>query len=144
MSQRLGTPIEALKASAAVVALTSPTGNGAILTLPTQQWCLLVSLYFQWVAAAGGASRTIGVLVKDAAGNIVWQTPLATGLAGAATLNGYLGGAVPISNNAGPPITFYAPIPFEFAIPPACTVEVIDTAAVSTSDTCLITAVVSV
>jgi len=37
--------------------------------------------------------------------------------------------------------TFYSPIPLEFRFPPGCTVEVIDNAAISTTDTCQINAV---
>jgi len=47
MSARLGTPIEANRATAAVVAVTNPTGNAAVLVLPTTQWCLLCALFFQ-------------------------------------------------------------------------------------------------
>jgi hypothetical protein len=142
MSARLGTPVEANRAAIVVTAVTSPTGNAGVLTLPTAQWCLLVSLFFQWVASASAGTRTISVLVKDSANNVLWQTTLATGLVAATTLNGYIGGAVPLSNNAGPPITFYSPIPLEFPIPPGCVVEVIDTAAISTADTCAINAVI--
>jgi len=142
MSARLGTPTEANRATAAVVAVTNPTGNAGILALPTPQWCLLVSLQFIWVASATVGNRTISVLVKDSANNPLWQTTPATALVAATTLNGYVGGAVPLSNNAGPPITFYSPIPFEFPIPPGVVVEVIDTAAISTGDTCAINAVI--
>lgn len=143
MSQRLGTPQQALRAVAVVAAVTNPAGNGAILTLPISQWCLLLSVFFQWVASASAGTRLISVIVKDTANNIIWQSQVATGLIAGTTLNGYLGGAVPNSNAAGPPITYYAPIPFDFPIPTGCVVEVIDTASISVLDTCSISAIVS-
>ena len=143
MSQRLGFPVEALQASAVVVAVTNPTANAGVLVLPISQWCLLVSLQFQWVASATLGSRIISVLVKDSLNNVLWQTPPATALVPSTTLNGSVGGGVPSTNAAGPPITYTAPIPFDFPIPPGCTVEVIDTAAITITDTCSISAIVS-
>lgn len=128
-----------------VAAVTTPTGNGAVLTLPfgISQWCALLSLAFVWVASATVGNRTISVLIKDGSGNVIWQTTLATTLVASTTLNGFLGQAVPISNNAGPPITFYAPIPMDLPIPPGATIEVIDTGSISVTDTCSITAIVT-
>lgn len=146
MSNRLGTPQSGIRAAAAVVGLTLPTGNGAVLTLPfgSSQWCALLSLAFVWVASAAVGNRTISVVVKDGSGNVIWQTTPATALVASTTLNGFLGQAVPISNNAGPPITFYAPIPMDLPVPPGATIEVIDTAAVSLTDTCSIMAILAV
>lgn len=145
MSNRLGTPVEAVRAAVAVTLVANPAGNAGVLTPPfgIAQWQALLSLAFVWVASAAAGNRTISVLIKDAAGNLIWQTQVATALVASTTLFGFLGGAVPASNNVGPPITYYAPLPFDLPVPPGSVVEVIDTAAVSTADTCSIAAIVS-
>ncbi len=145
MSNRLGTPQSALRATAIVAAVTNPTALGATLTLPfgTAQWQAVLSLAFIWVASATVGSRLISVLIKDANNNIIWQSQVATALVASTTLNGFLGGAVPNTNSAGPPITYYAPLPFDLPIPPAAVIEVIDTASISVADTCSIAAIIS-
>lgn len=151
MSQRLGQPAEllsnanpgALNTGKAVSAVTNPTGNGVTLTTnpATIQWVVLDSIYFQYVASATVGTRTILLVIKDAIGNILWETPIATGLVASATLNGMFAGGVQVANAVGPPIQTFGPLPFEFPLPPGATITVEDTASINTGDTVLINAI---
>lgn len=139
MSVRLGTPVLLLTgAAAAVKAVTVPTGNA--LTLTTPGIGLLTSVYFKWVATATAGSRLLSLLVKDSSNNLIFQSVVATALVASTTLNAFYGPGIPSSNAAGPPITTYAAIPFEFPLPNAAIIQAYDSAAIDVLDTALINA----
>lgn len=140
MSVRLGNPqeiVQAAKATGGAAGVVISLGGSA------NQWLVVVSIFVTYVASASAGSRTPSVIIKDAAGLILWQSPIPTALTATNTLLIALGGALPVSNQTGPPIMQFVGFPDNMTVPANGTITVQDTANISATDTVAANIVVS-
>ncbi|HZP77523.1 MAG TPA: hypothetical protein VFB45_15370 [Pseudolabrys sp.] len=140
MSNRLGTPQSVIVAAAA---LGVTAGRAMSLGGAANQWVLVASMLFTYVASATAGSRVPVVQIKDPSGNILWSASMSTTAAANTTTRIALGGSVPLTA-AATPATLFAPIPDGFSCPANSTVTVFDNADIDhAADTIAMNAVVS-
>jgi hypothetical protein len=138
MSNRLGTPSELTAAAAAVGGSFTRS-----VTVIGQQWQALISVFATWVASGTAGNRQLSLQIKDAAGNVLWQSIQGTNVTAGQTVNILAGGGSAPAAVTGPPITQTLPLPVDMPLPVGATVSIIDGASISATDTCLINAVVT-
>lgn len=133
MSARLGNPLQ----PSGIAPVAAVTPNGRVLTFPTAA-VALASIFAVWTASATVGNRTIQILIKDAAGNILLRLPAFTAVTAAQSVNLIALNASSFQNFAGPPLAQTMPLPADMPLPPGSTVTVVDTSNVDPTDTCSI------
>jgi hypothetical protein len=149
MSARLGQPTEINVATGALAASTRfatvpsslpTTGQGANAA-NQGQWFALVAFFATYVASATVGNRSLSLVIKDAAGNILWQALQGTAVTAGQTVNFIAGGGSGPAAVTGPPITQTLQLPVDFPVPPGGTIGLLDGAAISNADTVAINVV---
>lgn len=131
MSVRLGNPTEV---TATAAALAVSTGRVMSLGGAANQWCVITSILFTYVATATGGNRVAVVQIKDSSGNILWSAAASANITGGQTARIALGGGVP-SANVATPNHMFMPLADQLTVPGNSTVTLFDNANVDVADT---------
>jgi len=123
------------------VAAIAVTANGRVITF--SKAIVVASVVAVWVASGTVGNRTVQMLVKDAAGNILLRLPLNVAITAGQTVNIVSVNGASIANFATTPLIQTLPLPADMPLGDGGSVTFVDTANIDPTDTCSIQCMVS-